>query len=89
MWRTRWVAVSAFVFLACGEGKPPMVRSPDGNAWWYDITCDSRGDCMRQAEAVCKYGYEIKDTSTAGGTARWGGVIREDEMLVQCKHRDD
>jgi hypothetical protein len=102
-----WVAnvtgLLALVILSACEEKPyaPMVKSPDGSEWWYDITCSGgRGDCMNTASAVCKHGYEIvginegvSESSRATG-ARVGNVVssrsrssREDEMFVRCRHK--
>lgn len=92
------VALGVVVLLADCAEKPPMVKSPDGSAWWYVIECTgSRADCMDEAAEVCPHGYSIMDADETGsrgtgvrvGRFGFGRTTTEQEIMVQCKHRSD
>jgi hypothetical protein len=85
---------------ACEDTSPAyrMVKSPDGNHWWYDITCEgSMADCLDSARRAC-HGrpYDVMDSANAGTAisgrgARIGNAVftqgqatNDMEILVQC-----
>ena len=94
-------ALLAMVILLIGceeERSYRMVKSPDGNHWWYDVTCSgSMADCMDNARRACKgRAYDVVEANGAGSHggavgARVGNAVivgshasADMEIMVQC-----
>ena len=106
-YRTHWTALPlglAFALsglIGCVDeaARPRMVMSPDGTAWWYDLSCHRMADCMEQARSVCKARpYDIMNSGSVGSESttvagRVGGAViarsgsTEDlEVMIKCRH---
>ena len=87
------------VLVSC-EDAPSyrMVKSPDGNHWWFDLRCEgSMADCMDNARRACKgRAYEVVESNGSGshsgaiagqvGRVAFAGshTTAEMEIMVQC-----
>jgi len=88
--RTLW-----FQCLPNLRGIMRATTDPKGRKAWID-RCDSRADCVADAEGVCPEGYAIEYAGTAAnpdyaeaGTAKQDPHATQTTMLFRCKGDSD